>query len=146
MAEVYRARDELLGREVAVKVLNERLSGDRSFVERFKREAQAAAGLSHPNIVSLYDYGNDNSTYFIVMEFIDGRSLGEIIEAAIRQTTLRDPASRWAAILPYLVESERILVTDPEPAAPGGRRRARCWTRSSTALRGCAHRKVRGAT
>ena len=79
MAEVYRARDELLGRDVAVKVLSERLSTDRSFVERFRREAQAAANLSHPNIVSLYDYGSDGSEYYIVMEFIDGRGLDEII-------------------------------------------------------------------
>ena len=79
MADVYRARDELLGREVAVKVLSERFSRDRSFVERFRREAQAAANLSHPNIVSLFDYGADGDTYFIVMEFIDGRSLSEVI-------------------------------------------------------------------
>lgn len=76
---MYRARDELLGREVAVKVLSERHSSDSSFVERFKREAQAAANLNHPNIVSLYDYGSDGSTNFIVMEFIDGDSLGELI-------------------------------------------------------------------
>jgi beta-lactam-binding protein with PASTA domain/tRNA A-37 threonylcarbamoyl transferase component Bud32 len=79
MAEVYRARDDLLGREVAVKVLNERFASDRSFVERFRREAQSAANLNHPNIVSLYDYGSDNGTYFIVMEYIDGRPLDEII-------------------------------------------------------------------
>lgn len=79
MAEVYRARDDLLGREVAVKVLAERLSTDRSFVERFRREAQAAANLSHPNIVSLYDFGNDEAAYFIVMELIDGRGLEVVI-------------------------------------------------------------------
>ncbi|HEU4480868.1 MAG TPA: Stk1 family PASTA domain-containing Ser/Thr kinase [Actinomycetota bacterium] len=79
MAEVYRARDELLGRDVALKVLSERLSKDRSFVERFRREAQSAANLNHPNIVSLYDYGSDEGSYFIVMEFIEGRSLADII-------------------------------------------------------------------
>jgi serine/threonine-protein kinase len=80
MAEVYRARDELLGREVAIKVLHERFSTDRAFVERFKREAQAAANLNHPNIVSLFDYGADDGTYFIVMEFIDGKSLAEVLQ------------------------------------------------------------------
>ena len=79
MAEVYRARDELLGREVAVKVLSERFSQDRAFVERFRREAQAVANLNHPNIVSLYDFGSDNSTYYIVMEYIDGRALEDIV-------------------------------------------------------------------
>jgi len=79
MAEVYRARDELLGREVAVKVLSERFSQDRAFVERFRREAQAVANLNHPNIVSLYDFGSDNSTYYIVMEYIDGRALNDIV-------------------------------------------------------------------
>ncbi len=79
MAEVYRARDELLGREVAIKVLSERLARDPTFVERFRREAQSAAGLSHPNIVSLYDYGSEGDTYFIVMEYIEGRTLDEVI-------------------------------------------------------------------
>ena len=81
MAEVYRARDELLGREVAIKVLAERFANDRSFVERFRREAQAAANLNHPNIVSLYDYGSDDGSYYIVMEMIEGRSLSEIIKS-----------------------------------------------------------------
>jgi eukaryotic-like serine/threonine-protein kinase len=80
MARVYRARDELLGREVALKVLSERLSSDRSFVERFRREAQNAAGLNHPNIVALYDYGDKDNRYFIVMELIEGRSLSEVLD------------------------------------------------------------------
>ena len=79
MAEVYRARDELLGRDVAVKVLNDRLSRDKSFVERFKREAQSAANLNHPNVVSLYDYGADDGAYYIVMEYIEGKSLGDMV-------------------------------------------------------------------
>jgi eukaryotic-like serine/threonine-protein kinase len=80
MARVYRARDELLGREVALKVLSERLSSDRSFVERFRREAQNAARLNHPNIVALYDYGDEDNRYFIVMELIEGRSLSEVLD------------------------------------------------------------------
>ena len=75
MAEVYRAHDRLLDRPVALKVLFPELSVDRSFVERFRREAQAAANLSHPNIVPVFDWGEDTGTYFIVMEFIDGRPL-----------------------------------------------------------------------
>ncbi len=75
MAEVYRARDRLLDRTVALKVLFPELSVDRAFVERFRREAQAAAKLSHPNIVPVFDWGEDAGAYFIVMEFIDGRPL-----------------------------------------------------------------------
>src|SRR5919199_6804260 len=82
MAEVYRARDQLLGRQVALKVLSRRLSNDRSFIERFRREAQAAANLNHPNVVSLYDYGSEDGSYYIVMEFIQGRSLDEVIAEA----------------------------------------------------------------
>lgn len=101
MAEVYRARDDLLGREVAIKVLHDRYSRDRAFVERFRREAQAAANLSHPNIVALYDYGADEDTYYIVMEFIEGRSLSEIItaEGALLPERAADIASDVAKAL-----------------------------------------------
>src|SRR5688572_24328788 len=75
MADVFLARDQLLDRPVALKVLFPELSVDPSFVERFRREVQNAAKLSHPNIVSVYDWGEDDSTYFIVMEFIDGEPL-----------------------------------------------------------------------
>src|SRR5271155_829642 len=79
MAQVYRARDRLLDRPVALKVLFPELSADRSFVERFRREAQAAANLSHPNIVPVFDWGESEHTYFIVMEYVDGEPLSSII-------------------------------------------------------------------
>src|SRR5580700_10370952 len=82
MAEVYRAHDRLLDRPVALKILFPELSVDRAFVERFRREAQAAANLSHPNIVPVFDWGEDGGTYFIVMEFIDGRALSSILRSA----------------------------------------------------------------
>ena len=79
MAQVYLAKDLLLDRPVALKVLFPELSVDQSFVERFRREAQAAANLSHPNIVSIYDWGQGEQTYFIVMEYIDGHTLSSLI-------------------------------------------------------------------
>jgi eukaryotic-like serine/threonine-protein kinase len=79
MAQVYLAKDLLLDRPVALKVLIPELSVDRSFVERFRREAQAAANLSHPNIVPIYDWGEGERTYFIVMEYVDGRTLSQLI-------------------------------------------------------------------
>src|ERR1700729_3293308 len=84
MAQVYLARDLLLDRPVALKVLFPELSVDESFVERFRREAQAAANLTHPNIVSIYDWGQGDRTYFIVMEYVDGYTLS----SAIRQGPL----------------------------------------------------------
>ena len=81
MAEVYLGRDELLDRPVAIKVLVSELAADDSFVERFRREARAAAGLNHHNIVSIYDFGEDDGAYFIVMEYVDGRTLRDIIRA-----------------------------------------------------------------
>jgi serine/threonine-protein kinase len=92
MAQVYLAQDLLLDRPVALKVLFPELSVDRSFVERFRREAKAAANLSHPNIVSIYDWGQGERTYFIVMEYVDGRTLSQLLrEGAI-------PAEQAAAI------------------------------------------------
>jgi len=81
MANVYLAEDQELGRRVAIKILNERHANDDQFVERFRREAKNAAGLSHPNIVSIYDRGEAEGTYYIAMEFLDGRSLKELIVA-----------------------------------------------------------------
>ncbi len=81
MAEVYLAADQLLDRPVAVKVLFSEFASDPAFVERFRREATAAANLSHPNIVGVYDWGEAEGTYFIVMEYVEGRSLSEILSA-----------------------------------------------------------------
>lgn len=79
MADVFVARDQLLGRPVAVKVLFPEYATDPKFVERFRREAQAAASLNHPNIVSIYDWGEEMGTYYIVMEYVEGQSLAQIL-------------------------------------------------------------------
>src|SRR2546427_3850228 len=81
MANVYLAEDQELGRRVAIKILDERHAGDDQFTERFRREAKNAAALSHPNIVSIYDRGEAEGTYYIAMEYLDGRSLKELIVA-----------------------------------------------------------------
>jgi serine/threonine protein kinase len=81
MAEVYLGRDQLLDRPVALKALHPEYARDPTFVERFRREAQAAANLNHPNIVAIYDWGQDSGTYFIVMEYVEGRSLRDLMRA-----------------------------------------------------------------
>jgi eukaryotic-like serine/threonine-protein kinase len=91
MANVYLAEDQELGRRVAIKILNDRYANDDQFVERFRREAKNAAALSHPNIVSIYDRGEAEGTYYIAMEYLDGRSLKELI-------TSRGPAPLNVAI------------------------------------------------
>jgi eukaryotic-like serine/threonine-protein kinase len=77
MADVYLAEDEELGRRIAIKILNDRHASDNQFVERFRREAKNAAGLSHPNIVQIYDRGEAEGTYYIAMEYLEGRTLKE---------------------------------------------------------------------
>jgi len=79
MANVYLAEDQELGRSVAIKILDERHAADEQFVERFRREAKNAASLSHPNIVSIYDRGEAEGTYYIAMEYLDGRTLKELL-------------------------------------------------------------------
>ena len=81
MADVYLAEDQELGRRVAVKMLHGRYANDEQFVERFRREATHAAGLSHPNIVSIFDRGEADGSYFIVMEYVEGRTLKELIRS-----------------------------------------------------------------
>ena len=81
MADVYAASDEVLGRKVAVKMLHANYATDEAFIQRFRREAQAAANLTHPNIVSIFDTGKDNGHYFIVMELVEGRTLRDVLRS-----------------------------------------------------------------
>jgi serine/threonine-protein kinase len=87
MAIVYKAKDLLLNRVVTIKVLREQYATDEDFIRRFRREAQAVASLSHPNIVSVYDVGKDGDTEYIVMEYVEGRNLKEIIRDYAPLTT-----------------------------------------------------------
>ena len=131
MADVYCAEDSQLGRRVALKVLHKRFAEDREFVERFHREASSAAGLQHPNIVAIFDRGEWDGTYYIAMEYVEGRTLKEIVrekafappEAAIDITLQILRAARYAHkrgivhrdIKPHnvLIDHEgRVRVTD----------------------------------
>src|SRR3954467_15795377 len=103
MAEVYLARDESLDRLVALTALFPEFPRDPSFVERFRREAQAAANLNHPNIVAIYDWGQESGTYFIVMEYVEGRSLRDLIrnEAPVDPNQAADIAGEIAGALAF---------------------------------------------
>jgi eukaryotic-like serine/threonine-protein kinase len=90
MADVYLVRDQLLGRQVALKLLHARFAEDQDFVERFRREASSAAGLSHPNVVGIFDRGEWNGTYYIAMEYLSGRSLKTLVQ---EQGPLDPPAA-----------------------------------------------------
>ena len=79
MARVFKGNDRVLSRTVAVKVLSPQFAGDEQFVARFRREAQAAAALNHPGIVSVYDTGSQGDVHYIVMEYVEGRTLRDII-------------------------------------------------------------------
>ena len=84
MARVYLGHDRLLDRQVAVKVLAEPYASDPQFVERFRREASAAAGLNHPNIVAVYDRGEADGSYYIVIEYLSGPDLKQVIRRRAR--------------------------------------------------------------
>src|SRR5947208_4680577 len=99
MANVYLAEDQELGRRIAIKILNDRHAHDDQFVERFRREAKNAAGLSHPNVVAIYDRGEAEGTYYIAMEYLDGRSLKELI------------VSRGPAPIPVAIDYARQILT-----------------------------------
>ncbi len=107
MADVFLARDKLLDRSVAIKVLFPEFAVDPNFVERFRREAQAAANLSHPNIVNVYDWGKYEGTYFIAMEYVQGRTLAEILKTNKQLTPKQaaEIASEVAAALGFAHEA-----------------------------------------
>ncbi|GGA21882.1 Stk1 family PASTA domain-containing Ser/Thr kinase [Paenibacillus physcomitrellae] len=95
MALVYKAQDLLLNRHVAIKVLRQQFVNDEEFIRRFRREAQSAASLSHPNVVSIYDVGEEDEVHYIVMEYVEGQNLNEIIKE--RAPLQVDEAIRIAA-------------------------------------------------
>ena len=80
MANVYLARDTILDRNVAIKVLRGDLASDEKFVRRFQGEALSASSLSHPNIVEIYDVGEDDGDYYIVMEYVEGKNLKQLLK------------------------------------------------------------------
>lgn len=86
MALVYKARDLALGRVVAIKVLQESLASDEEFLSRFRAEAHRAANLAHPNIVTIHDIGQDGRLHYIVMEYVEGRTLKQLVRNYLRQT------------------------------------------------------------
>ena len=117
MADVFRAHDRLLDRPVAIKVLFPEFAADPNFVERFRREAQAAANLTHPNIVGVFDWGQQGSTYFIVMEFVQGRPLSEVLRAGgpLNAGRAADIAGDVAAALGFAHRSH-VVHRDVKPA------------------------------
>jgi serine/threonine-protein kinase len=122
MAVVYRAEDLTLGRIVAVKVLREQLGGEAELLERFRREARAAARLNHPNIIAVYDVGQDGPSNYIVMEYVDGEDLKELIahEGVLPPERVIDVGCQIAAALEYAhrmglvhrdIKCQNVLVT-----------------------------------
>ena len=117
MAEVYLAHDLLLDRDVALKILFPEHAIDPNFVERFRREAQAVAGLNHPNIVSVYDWGQTGNTYFMAMEYVEGRTLAEVIRRH-GKLDARNAAGAAASIAEALAYAHRnnVMHRDIKPA------------------------------
>ena len=122
MGEVFRAHDAVLAREVAIKVLHRSLAGDPAFVERFRREARAAAGLTHPNIVAVYDWGAVDGIYYMVMEYVRGPSVRHLLNERgrlepaqaveiLRQTLLALGHAHHEGLVHRDMKPENLLVT-----------------------------------
>jgi predicted Ser/Thr protein kinase len=130
MARVYRATDSRLGRVVALKILRDQFTNEPEFVERFRQEARLAANLAHPNIVGVYDVGEDHGQYFMVMEYVTGQNLKQVIarEAPMPIETVISFMRQLGAALDYAhshgvihrdIKPENILVTDRREAKVG---------------------------
>jgi len=117
MANVYVGTDTLLRRRVAIKVLREQYASDDDFVKRFSYEAQSAAKLSHPNIVNVYDFGREDHSYYIVMELVDGATLGDLMrqESVLPEPVALDYAIQIASGLAY-AHRQGLLHRDVKPA------------------------------
>ncbi|MFM2070011.1 MAG: hypothetical protein RLZZ623_274, partial [Actinomycetota bacterium] len=117
MADVFLARDLLLDRPVAIKVLFPEFATDPNFVERFRREAQSAASLNHPNIVSVYDWGKYSNTYFMAMEYVQGRTLADILRANghVSSVQAAEIASEVSAALSF-AHRNGVVHRDIKPA------------------------------
>ena len=117
MADVFLGNDRLLDRQVAIKMLFPEFAVDPNFVERFRREAQAAANLNHPNIVNVFDWGKHASTYFIAMEYVDGRTLADILRSNGHLTSKQaaEIASEVAAALGF-AHAAGLVHRDIKPA------------------------------
>ena len=116
MAEVYRAQDSTLGRVVAVKVMLPQFAADPSFTQRFRQEAASAANLQSPYIVNVYDWGHDDDTYFIVMEFVRGSDLKTAIQqrGAINQRKAAEIGSQVCQAL-TVAHNQDIIHRDIKP-------------------------------
>lgn len=130
MAVVYRAEDLTLGRTVAVKILREALGSEPEFLERFRREARAAARLNHPNIIAVYDVGEDGPSNYFVMEYVEGRDLREMIreQGALPPEKVIELGCQIAAALEYAhrtglvhrdIKSQNVLVTPDDKVKVG---------------------------
>jgi len=117
MADVYLARDVLLDRPVAIKVLFPEFATDPNFVERFRREAQSAANLNHPNIVGVYDWGQYSNTYYMAMEYVQGRTLADVLRANghVNSTQAAEIASEVSAALAF-AHKNGVVHRDIKPA------------------------------
>ncbi len=122
MGEVFLARDTVLDREVAIKVLHRSLAGDQAFVDRFRREARAAAGLSHPNIVAVFDWGSVDGIYYMVMEYVRGQAARAMLNRhgalapaqtadIVRQTLLGLEHAHIQGIVHRDIKPENVLIT-----------------------------------